>query len=497
MLSVLTFAALCSFSAGCADAPGALSGIPEPRDNSRGVQIRDAAQLTGVRLAVMRLTGVGGQALISNAIPFPPGMLREEDLDRVQLFVAGNEQPIYIEALEGRHSDGSLRSALVQFEHAMSRIVLAGELRIGQSRTVPDRPRKDITYDLQNPLPEAVALPADPAYLTRTRVVGPAVSVSEARTFSPTWVQRWTKTGDAKWAVHESDFKSVGLGWVLVRNFYDRSLANFAYWVMSGDPEYFKRGILYAIAYRERYHRKYDYSVQPHETQIEGEALLYTLLGDEESRRGAQLNAEFMRDLWLPKLVDPTWKYTANRPMARAIEAFLAARMVGAAGDWEGTLRTTLDAFLSQQSADGAYRYPAQCDASNNFQTGLFNDALIRYWEEFEEDARILSALKRSADWLWNTQWLAAGGGFKYSETVCTLPNAGATVAAAPDLNLLIVTTFGFVYQQTGDPRYLQQGDIVFQEGIKRAWFGNTATQADKQFNQQFRSAFRYFAYRR
>jgi hypothetical protein len=75
-------------------------------------------------------------------------------------------------------------------------------------------------------------------------------------------------------------------------------------------------------------------------------------------------------------------------------------------------------------------------------------------------------------------------------------PNAGGTAVAAPDLNLLMVTTFGFVYQQTRDPGYLQWGDAVFREGIKRAWFGNTPTQADKQFNQQFRSAFRYFAYR-
>jgi hypothetical protein len=32
--------------------------------------------------------------------------------------------------------------------------------------------------------------------------------------------------------------------------------------------------------------------------------------------------------------------------------------------------------------------------------------------------------------------------------------------------------------------------------GVANAWLGNTAAQGDKQFNQQYRSAFRYLAYR-
>ena len=67
----------------------------------------------------------------------------------------------------------------------------------------------------------------------------------------------------------------------------------------------------------------------------------------------------------------------------------------------------------------------------------------------------------------------------------------------APDLNLLLVTAFGFLYQELNDPRYRQWGDIVFHEGIRRAWLGSSPRNGDKQFNQQFRSAFRYLHYRR
>jgi len=459
--------------------------------------IRETVQTQDIPLVLTRLTGSSGEALISNAIPLPPGLLLPDQVDRVQFFVGDREQAVYVEGLRGQHPDGSLRSILVQFPHTISRMVLPGKMRIGSARSLPDLQKTAVSYNLQAPMPEAVLLPTNFQYLNATRIVGPTVPLFAAQAFDNTWLLRWNTVGDAKWRIHETDFGTAPVGHIIVRNYYDRSLANFAHWVMSGNPEYFKRGILYAMTYRERYHRPNGYTVQPHETHIEGEALIYTLLGDEESRKAVQLHAEYMRDLWLPKLADPKWKYTANRPMARAIEAFLTAAKVDVPGDWETTLRAALDSFLEQQYPDGAYRYPAQCGVSNHFQTGLFNDALIRYWEEFERDPRIVPAIQRSVDWLWNTQWVASGGGFRYSEGPCTLPGAGATMDPAPDLNLLLVTAFGFLYQELNDPRYRQWGDIVFHEGIRRAWLGSSPRNGDKQFNQQFRSAFRYLHYRR
>jgi hypothetical protein len=107
-----------------------------------------------------------------------------------------------------------------------------------------------------------------------------------------------------------------------------------------------------------------------------------------------------------------------------------------------------------------------------------------------------VDAIRRNTDWMWATQWVPSGSGFKYSEGPCHKPGAGATEDAAPDLNLLMVNAFGFVYQQTGDPKYLVQGDQVFRLGIRNAWMGANALQGNKQFNQQYRSAFRYLYYR-
>jgi hypothetical protein len=476
-----------------------VSGLDRPRTGPAVEVVRQTERQASnsIRLGVYRLTGTGGAARVSSGIPLPPGFLFPGQTEEVRILVAGEEPAVHLEALQSFHPDGSLRAILVQFETALANNVIPAELRYGESRTQPDPGRVDVQLTLTEPWPEAVILPSDPALLISTDVVGPTVDKMEADRFEPTWQRRFHQFGDPKWAVHEKDYLTIDHNLAIDRNFYDRALAEFAYWARTADVEHFRRAILYAVTYREKYHRKYDYKVQPQNSMIEGEALLYLLLGDEEGRRGARLNAIYFRDAWLPKLTDPVWQYSANRPMARTIEAFLTARLVQAGGgDWEASLRQALDAFLAHQSPDGAYRYPAQCSVSNNFQTGLFNDALIRYWEEFEKDPRILNAIRLNTDWMWTTQWSAAGSGFKYSEAACTKPGAGATETPAPDLNLLMVNAFGFLYQQLGDPKYLIQGDQVFRLGIKHAWLGGTALQGNKQFNQQYRSAYRYLFYR-
>jgi hypothetical protein len=122
---------------------------------------------------------------------------------------------------------------------------------------------------------------------------------------------------------------------------------------------------------------------------------------------------------------------------------------------------------------------------------------MIRYYEDFEADPRIITAVVKGTDFLW-TQWVADSGGFQYAEGRYQYPDGQwIDTYAAPDLNMLIVTSFGFGYQQTRQVKYRNQGDLVFREAIQRAWYGSGAASADKHYNQQFRSSFRYFAYRR
>ena len=61
----------------------------------------------------------------------------------------------------------------------------------------------------------------------------------------------------------------------------------------------------------------------------------------------------------------------------------------------------------------------------------------------------------------------------------------------SPDLNNLIVTSFGWLYKKTGDIRYHTAGEQIFAGGVNKAYLTGS-----KQFNENYTAAFRYLDYR-
>jgi hypothetical protein len=119
---------------------------------------------------------------------------------------------------------------------------------------------------------------------------------------------------------------------------------------------------------------------------------------------------------------------------------------------------------------------------------GLLNDVLIRYYVYYKPDSRIPDAIRRSADFMWNSQWLPSAQAFKYLSGQC--PGAGDESPAA-DLNNLIVTGFAWTYRQAHDEAYRNRADQIFAGAVNGAWLAGS-----KQFNQQYTSSYRYLAYR-
>jgi hypothetical protein len=114
---------------------------------------------------------------------------------------------------------------------------------------------------------------------------------------------------------------------------------------------------------------------------------------------------------------------------------------------------------------------------------GLTMEALIGYYEQ-TGDARIPSQIQLAADGLWSAAWVPASNSFYYEST-------GDHTAGAPDLNLLIAPAYAWLWQKTGEARYLQRGDQVFAGGVSYAnfWSG-------KQFSQNYRWSFDYVKWR-
>src|SRR5262249_55260640 len=98
-------------------------------------------------------------------------------------------------------------------------------------------------------------------------------------------------------------------------------------------------------------------------------------------------------------------------------------------------------------------------------------------------DRRLIPALTLAADWLWANAWSDTNRSMWYE--------AAQPTAWAPDLNLLIAPMYAFLYRQTGDTRYRDQGDAIFSGGVDLAWLDGA-----KQFNQNYWWSFEYLTWR-
>ena len=117
------------------------------------------------------------------------------------------------------------------------------------------------------------------------------------------------------------------------------------------------------------------------------------------------------------------------------------------------------------------------------FMVGLTAHALIKDWEQ-TGDVRLIPALTRAADWLWANAWIRPDRAMWYE--------AAHPIKTAPDLNLLIAPLYAFLYRQTGDLKYRDQGDALFAGGVDLAWLTSA-----KQFNQNYWWSFDYVRWRR
>jgi hypothetical protein len=436
----------------------------------------------GISLTVQRLAVGCGVVRVSNGIPLPPGLLSATQLSQVRVFVGGQEQRLHVEALESTHTDGSLRAVLIQFDYPLtSDRPVPGELVVGQARGT-----SDIAKAGGGGATAAVALPSSPDYLVSTQLVGPTITVAAATALSPVF----KKYEDDFTSFAEIHWKAEGAAWE--DNYYDRALIYYAWWIRTGNVEYWKRATTMAVNYRRDYLEKNNYGTSAHWSQIEGIELHYLLTGDEASRlavgRVADVfDVEYYMD-HLSNLAAPM----DNRMQARLLMAFLTAWRLNAesqhAANWGTLLPKALTAILASQDTSGAYRFvQIQCGHNKPFMVGLLNDAMIKYHAQFNADARILPAIRKSDDYMWSKDWNSVERAFVYLGGSCPGDEGGPS----PDLNNLVVNGYAWVYRQTGNAAYRDRADQIFAGAVDKAWLSGS-----KQFNQEYTSSFRYLAYR-
>lgn len=272
-------------------------------------------------------------------------------------------------------------------------------------------------------------------------------------------------------------------------NYYDRAEIFYNWYNRTGDSSYLTKANALAVNYRDNYLKANDYAPSAHWSQIAGVALHYIATGDAASRTAVGKVADnFAVEYYLDNLGNVQAEMD-NRMQARVLEAFLYAEKINApsanGNNWDSLLHSSLNKILSSQAADGGYHFAA--GGVVPFMVGLLNDTLIDYYTTYEADPRILTAVKKSLDYIWKTCWDEASQSFMYVESANSF---GEVREPAPDLNNLISSGFGWLYKMTGDQTYKERGDKVFAGGVNGAWLDGS-----KQFNEQYTSSLKYLAY--
>lgn len=380
---------------------------------------------TVVSARVTRLTAGTGPILVSSGFPTWPGIQPTSATGNVRVFVEGIEQRLYVEELDGRHADGSVRSVLVQFTASVTAgTPLAAEVWFGQPRETTDIAKTAINAQPTMPqthpstgqasnsgthqlhlygYPGAVLTATDPAYLIGCDVVLPrrtrARHIALGGDYA-NWVTQFEAGADFRWVGDWDQSSHDAPGnlmseYVYGRYYYDRAEAYYAHFIGSADPKWLMQAASYQYGWRELYARASNYHYDPYHSFVEGLLCHYWFTGDPEAR-----NAIIQQSQWW--INDPVWDVGLGsrhsgvqdpRNSAYALKGFMACYRLGLTtltstnGYGSATLLPRLHTDGDKMRGIGTYdnsdnRYPSHPQQA--FPMYQVNDALgqIGMWAQ-------------------------------------------------------------------------------------------------------------------
>jgi hypothetical protein len=289
-----------------------------------------------------RLRGSSGTALVSCGFWLRPGDLRSTQLGLVQVFVGGVEQAIYVEALQGRHADGSLRSILIQFSHAVTvGAPQTGELRIGTARSTVDIAKTQISAiaaftfntnfiggnpsfgyigltDTQkndpqgNGYADAVFLPTSTDYLLACKMVDPSIPAATASALGGPYANLetqlefysnfyWTAWGTFTLTRYPMSGSPNIVDNILLHNQYDRGYQEYQAFARTADVEHYRRACAISFQWQGVYGRLggQQGQINEHFQTPEGARVHYYSSGDPLSFNYVVAAATRRYELWM------------------------------------------------------------------------------------------------------------------------------------------------------------------------------------------------------
>jgi hypothetical protein len=421
--------------------------------------------------AVRDGAGFGFMDIVSG-IPLRQGALFPAGVANVRLVIDGKVIPSAVRALSGRYRDGSLRAVGLKTK------LLLGETPLQGSVEIMPTPVPQEAWTTTAASTAAAVLPTSPAYLLSTGFFGSTVTV--AGTLNRQYEDQFVSNADRFWAVDGATWGNT--------NYYDRVQNHFVYWARSGDAKWFFRAAAIARDYRKGYIEANGYMPSPHWAQMEGLALHHWLTADDASALAVVRSASRLTGAFTPSYVVGI----EGRIAARMILMSLLSWELGDQSEnWPAKLDSYVNGVVASQLPDGSFAWPNWCNGQANFMAGMQNDALIKSYERYRADSRIPTSVRSSINYMWNTQWSALAGSFRYAAKSCgDLPEYTAG-EFAPDLNGLILRGFAFMAKFDGSADFRVRTDAIALSMIQNAWLNGS-----KQFNQAYYDTHVWMGYR-
>jgi hypothetical protein len=299
--------------------------------------------------------------------------------------------------------------------------------------------------------------------------------------------------------IYAEGFPPPGIDSIASANFYDLALTLYQIYYRTGDPYWLTRARRVAIAWRDSDNLAAVEKLNADEIRsYEGGALsgrIMSTLGlailaveSNDTRARKLVNEQCLFQFW--SVGKSALGYFDQRETGYTLMAFVAATILGY--DQATNARRQLDIVLAAQRPDGRWAtgiWPTNIGPDSpltmNYMTGILMEALILY-DRAIGDQRILPAILKGLQWLWNTQWVSAAQAFQYTNTA-----SDGTYPVAV-LNGLLLPAWGYAYYKTGDPKYREQGNQILRRLVET---GGNEIHGSKQFAQMFRSSSRYLGY--
>jgi hypothetical protein len=294
----------------------------------------------------------------------------------------------------------------------------------------------------------------------------------------------WYETAFKHYA--DSQWRAFGPRWDAGNSAagYDRASIYYVWGARTGDTAYYwPKAHAIAQDYGVKYLDNAGCNPQPHWYQGDGLYLDWLVYGDTASKRRLLCVPDHMI-VFAWAIADTSKDWLDSRIRARTLLAFWIAEKLGA---YKGVLDTLVPKVLKQQNAKGFWGYKSTCYGSWNFMDAMLDDMLIRLYEQRKPDPAILSAVTKSVNYLWTTQWRAGEKTFNYASVNCQ--NAGGPTPAT-DLNGFFLPAFGWLGKKTGDPAWFEHGDAILAGGR------GASVYLYKQFSESYTSSYRYFGWR-